>query len=270
MSIEVMTLVWSRKLGSPSKKSVLAVMADAASPDGSRVFLSKPTIAKKCEVSKDTVARCIKSFLSDGLILEVGKHKISNGYVPVYDLNLSAIRKLKSIDFDAEIDTVQNAPRSTVHPDTPAPCTLTPPHSAPQTVLEPSLNLDDDKSAIDLIMDAIGNAANPKSHEMAIAKVPLAWTMGENPCNLQLDLIPVLKRICSQAPPQSISSWNYFRIAVFKARDLRMSIDKNKNPKAQNVQQRNSPNSISAIGQRRRERRGALLEDIEAQLERDV
>ena len=127
MSIEVMALVWSRKVGGPSKKSVLACMADAANPDGSRVFLSKPTMAKKCEIHKDTVTRCLKSFLKDGLITKAGKHKIANGYTQIYNLNLIAILALASIDAD-DADGAQNAPPEnrqggTMHPDRGAPCT---------------------------------------------------------------------------------------------------------------------------------------------------
>ena len=58
---------------------------------------------------------------------------------------------------------------------------------------------------------------------------------------------------------------------VFKdSQNFLKCLESQPQPKVQNDQQRNSPNSISAIGQRRRERRGALLEDIETAMGRDV
>ena len=150
MSIEVTSLVISRQIGSPSKKVVLMIMADAANPDGTGVWISKPNIAKRSEVSLKTVKRVIQDMLDDDIIFRRGKHKNSNGFTTIYDLNLDKITGLSRTQIDnskGDIDTGQNDPRDTVTPDTgqndPSGGSQRPPtqgHSDPQTVHEPSLN----------------------------------------------------------------------------------------------------------------------------------
>lgn len=144
MSIEVSSLVISRKIGSPSRKVVLMIMADAANPDGTGVWVSKPNIALRSEVSLKTVKRSIQDMLKEGLIEAVGERKNSNGFTTIYNLKLDKIRALErtqKIKNEEEIDTGHFDPRDTVTPDTGTQRPPTRGHSDPQTVLEPSLTV---------------------------------------------------------------------------------------------------------------------------------
>ena len=67
-----------------------------------------------------------------------------------------------------------------------------------------------------LISEALGNAVNPQAQRMYVMMEPLSWTQGKNACDFELDLLPVIKRIAERAEPRSISSWNYFKRAVFE------------------------------------------------------
>lgn len=158
-----MSLVIGRKVGSPSRKAVLMVMADAANPDGSSVWVSKPNIARRSEVSEKTVKRAISQMLDEGLISIAGKKKISNGYTTIYDMNLDAIRALETTQNDGgQIDR-----GDTVSPDTGTECPPTPGHSDPQTVLNPSLNhptgAHNPKSLLTERMPSISKAAGPSN-----------------------------------------------------------------------------------------------------------
>lgn len=95
MSIEVMTLVFKRSLGSVTRKAVLLAMADAANDDGSGVWKSAETIASQCDVSKRSVLRTWKELESDGLIRRTGTRSVRGGEVIVWGLDCEAIRRLK-------------------------------------------------------------------------------------------------------------------------------------------------------------------------------
>ena len=114
MSIECMSLVWSRRVGSVSRKAVLQVMADVANIDGTGVWVSKPTIAARSEVSPATVKRAIKELRAMGLIRPTGRRKISNGFTTVYALDLDEIGALERV----QSDPGQNEPGITMTPDT--------------------------------------------------------------------------------------------------------------------------------------------------------
>lgn len=94
MSIEVMTLVFKRSLGSVTKKAVLLAMADAANDDGSGVWKSAETIAGECDVSKRTVLRTWKELEADGLIQRVGVRTVRGGDVIIWGLDCDAISRL--------------------------------------------------------------------------------------------------------------------------------------------------------------------------------
>lgn len=94
MSIEVMTLVFKRSLGSVTKKAVLLAMADAANEDGSGVWKSAETIAGECDLSKRTVLRTWKELEADGLIQRVGVRTVRGGDVIIWGLDCQAISRL--------------------------------------------------------------------------------------------------------------------------------------------------------------------------------
>lgn len=94
MSNLVSALVQRRKVGSPTRKSVLMLMAACASDDGTGVWSSKANMARDLEMGKRTVQNCVEDLLNANLISQVGKRKCKNGFTTEYRLNLDAISAL--------------------------------------------------------------------------------------------------------------------------------------------------------------------------------
>ena len=94
MSRYVAALVYRKKIGSMARKAVLAYCAERSNDDGTGVWASKLTMSKEIECSKQTVIDMIRAFVSEGIMIEAGKRKCSNGYVVEYDLNIRAIEAL--------------------------------------------------------------------------------------------------------------------------------------------------------------------------------
>lgn len=94
MSRYVAALVYRKRIGSMARKAVLAYCAERANDDGTGVWASKLTMSKEIECSKQTIIDTIKSFVAEGVMIEAGKRKCSNGYVVEYDLNIAAIDAL--------------------------------------------------------------------------------------------------------------------------------------------------------------------------------
>lgn len=94
MSIEVMTLVFKRSLGSVTRKAVMLAMADAANDDGSGIWKSAETIAAQCDLSKRTVLRTWKELEADKLIRRVGKRAVRGGEVIIWGIDCRAVASL--------------------------------------------------------------------------------------------------------------------------------------------------------------------------------
>lgn len=90
MSHKVVTLVYSRRVGSAHRKAILAYMADRASDNGQGVFCSKGTIADETEIARSTVFKTIRDLVEEGVLIEAGVQGKLTGYA----LNLSALRQL--------------------------------------------------------------------------------------------------------------------------------------------------------------------------------
>ena len=112
MSNKVITLIYSRKVGSAHRKAVLSYMADKASDGGEGVFCSKGTIADETEIARSTVFKIIKELVADGLIVEVGKRACTNGHTVIYDMILPQIEALPIADSDAEKRRDQSVSRT--------------------------------------------------------------------------------------------------------------------------------------------------------------
>lgn len=95
MSRHVAALVYSKKIGSMARKSILAYCAERANDDGSGMWASKLRIAKEVECSKQTVIDTFKAFVLEGVLLEVGKRKTTNGFVFEYDLSIHIIKGME-------------------------------------------------------------------------------------------------------------------------------------------------------------------------------
>lgn len=94
MSIEVMTLVFKRSLGSVTRKAVMLAMADAANDDGSGIWKAAETIAAQCDLSKRTVFRTWKELEADGLIRRVGTRTVRGGEVIIWGIDTRAVSAL--------------------------------------------------------------------------------------------------------------------------------------------------------------------------------
>lgn len=94
MSIEVMSLVFKRSLGSVTRKAVLLAMADAANDDGSGIWKSAETIAAQCDLSKRTVFRTWKELEDDQLIRRVAVRAVRGGEVIIWGIDTRAVAAL--------------------------------------------------------------------------------------------------------------------------------------------------------------------------------
>lgn len=112
MSIEVMTLVFKRSLGSVTRKAVLLAMADAANEDGSGIWKSAETIASECDLSKRTVLRTWSELEAEGLIRRVGIRTVRGGEVIIWSIDVRAVSMLaKPGDRKSPSDTVTPSDR---------------------------------------------------------------------------------------------------------------------------------------------------------------
>ncbi|EBA18378.1 putative replication protein [Roseobacter sp. SK209-2-6] len=95
MSIEMYSLIKRRVAGSPTKKAILLYMADAASDDGSGIWVSKGNMAADLEMkSKRTVQTNIAELVAAGILSEVGQRKCKNGFTIEYRINVDAVSSL--------------------------------------------------------------------------------------------------------------------------------------------------------------------------------
>lgn len=94
MSNHIISMAYKRDLRTAMRKSVMVLLADKASDDGSGVYASKQTMADELCCSKQTVIDTIKGFLEEGLISELGRRGNLRGYTVEYGINLDALEAL--------------------------------------------------------------------------------------------------------------------------------------------------------------------------------
>lgn len=94
MSNTVFSLCKFRKVGSPTRKAVLLLMADFASDDGSGIWASKPNMAADLELSETALRDAIRALIAAGLIREVGTRRHQNGFTVEYLIDLKAVSAL--------------------------------------------------------------------------------------------------------------------------------------------------------------------------------
>ena len=100
MSRSVATLVYSRRIGTMARKAVLAYCADRANDDGTGVWASKQRIADEIECSRQTVISVMRGLVADGLLIENGKRKCTNGFTTEYAVAIEAVAMLPSAKHD--------------------------------------------------------------------------------------------------------------------------------------------------------------------------
>lgn len=94
MSNPLVTLVYSKRVGSAARKAVLGYMADRANDDGANVYASKGRIARDTELSEASVKKAIREFIAEGLIREDGIRPCANGVTKVYAVIVDMVRAL--------------------------------------------------------------------------------------------------------------------------------------------------------------------------------
>lgn len=97
MSNHLTSLAYKVEVGSLLRKSVLVLLADKASDDGSGIWASKQTMADELCCSKQSVINTFQQFVTEGLLSETGKRKNPNGYTVTYSLDVAAIEKLPRV-----------------------------------------------------------------------------------------------------------------------------------------------------------------------------
>src|SRR5690606_13903558 len=73
----------------------------------------------------------------------------------------------------------------------------------------------------DKLFEAAGVAMNRTAPALESMSMPRRWI--ESGCDLDLDILPVVKSLASRKPPNSISSWKFFEQAVADAKAARMA-----------------------------------------------
>ena len=160
------------------------------------------------------------------------------------DLNIPirTIQRLKLECATCANDAIYGAPNTPVAPDMAAPVAPNAPDMAfsdsaprarankelPSEVVIPEIQQQQpeqivvDANAIyEKLASAAANALNPLSIGLQVCSEPIGWI--KSGADLNLDIVPTVAAISRSAAPQSINSWKFFRNAVTKARDARLS-----------------------------------------------
>ena len=123
MSKHIVSLVYRKKIGSMMRKAVFSYMADRANDDGTGIWSSKGTIANEIEASRQGVITTIKGLVKDGLLVEVGPRRCSNGHTMEYSIDLKKVHALpfvtgKKLDTSksGRVNEIDGAPSTTFTP----------------------------------------------------------------------------------------------------------------------------------------------------------
>lgn len=94
MSNHLISTTYKRNLRTPMRKSVMALLADKASDDGSGIYASKQTMADELCCSRQAVIDTIKGLEADGLLVVLGHRKAPNGYTVEYAIEVDQLEAL--------------------------------------------------------------------------------------------------------------------------------------------------------------------------------
>ena len=97
MSFKVANACSDRLFGSPVRKQIIMFLADKASDDGSGVYCSKGYIARHTELGGSTVKRVVSEFVAEGILVETGSRRCTNGYTIVYRIDLATVELLDPV-----------------------------------------------------------------------------------------------------------------------------------------------------------------------------
>ncbi|WP_165911500.1 hypothetical protein [Sphingomonas sp. PP-CC-3A-396] len=102
VSNHLISTTYKRELRTPMRKSVMALFADKASDDGSGIYASKQTMADELCCSKQAILDTIKAFMVEGLLIEVRKRRVANGFTVEYGIVVEALEALPLVKCHAD------------------------------------------------------------------------------------------------------------------------------------------------------------------------
>lgn len=94
MSNHLISEAYKRRIEGLAKKSVMVLLADKASDDGTGIWASKQTMADELGTSKQTIIATIKALIAEDLVCEIGQRRNVNGYTVEYAINVRALKAL--------------------------------------------------------------------------------------------------------------------------------------------------------------------------------
>jgi len=166
VSNHLTSLAYKVEVGSLLRKSVLVLLADKASDDGSGIWASKQTMADELCCSKRAIINTLRQFQAEGLLKETGKRDNANGYTVTYTLNVNALQKLHRVKrwvendqctpCTGEPDTPVNDVQGTGAPDAPKPPLNLPPIETANAVSPPPAK----SEKIEVTPEMLGEAWN--------------------------------------------------------------------------------------------------------------
>lgn len=102
MSNHLISEAYKRRIDGLAKKSVMVLLADKASDDGTGIWASKQTMADELGTTKQTIITTIKGLIADGLVCEIGQRRNVNGYTVEYAINVLALKSLPLVSAHAD------------------------------------------------------------------------------------------------------------------------------------------------------------------------
>ncbi len=133
MSIKIMTMVFSAKVGSATRKLILLKLADNADDSG-RCWPSQKYLTEACEISERSLRDHLKRLEEDGFITAIPKHENGMRVGTEYTINIDALQETKHARQILPVDRQ-------ISPSLPAESAATPRQNLPPNRhIEPSEN----------------------------------------------------------------------------------------------------------------------------------
>ena len=104
MSVHVSSPVWLMQSLSPTEKLVLLKLADHAGDDGCHSFPGITRMVRECCVSRSTVQRILKRFVSRGLLIVEAYEKGGRGHATSYRIDLERVSHADTLSVKGVID----------------------------------------------------------------------------------------------------------------------------------------------------------------------
>ena len=214
MSVHAISWALRQPTGHPSDKALLLVLANYADEDGV-CWPSQERLVQESGFSARTIVRALQRLEARGLICRrkrggdgTGRRTDIVTLATCHNGNLPQWQPATVSELPATVSEL---------PATVAPKPSLEPPIEPLEAAEPARARDLEKR----LHEAVGETVNPVSPQIMILAEPLNWLDGQG-CDLDADVLPVLKAQAAKRERHAIRSWSYFREAVLEARDRRL------------------------------------------------